>query len=75
MNGVDRFNNIVETYKRAYKRCNKRDVLSVEYKNGFVHLTTLCPQGVEYTSKHRIGQFEEMAETLEERSINYRQPS
>jgi len=74
MKGVERFNNIVEAYKLAYKRCNNKDVINVEYKKGFVYLTTLCPKGIEHVTKHRIGRFEEMAETLEERSINYRQP-
>ena len=68
MKGIDRFNDIVEDYKTAYKAYNNKDVTKVEYKNGFVYLTTTVTGGFDTTNKYRIGQFEEMTDTLRSRS-------
>lgn len=67
MKGIDRFNRIVEDYKSTYKEYNNKEVKSVEYKNGYVYLTTPTNGIGDITRKYRIGQFEKMTETLKSR--------
>ena len=62
MKNIDRFKNIVDEYKSAYYECNNKKVVNIEYKNGFVYLTT--GNFYKTISKHRISQFEKMTQTL-----------
>jgi hypothetical protein len=63
MKGINRFNLIVEDYKRVYKLCNNHEVGDIVYKDGFVHLNT----GIK--TKVRISKFESMFKTLESRYL------
>lgn len=53
MTGLQRFNKVVDDYKRYYQEYNDKEVINVEYVNGFVYLTTLLG-GLKSTNKYRI---------------------
>lgn len=69
MKGIDRFNKISERYKEAYFKSNHERVLNLEYKNGFVWVTTNDGNAM-WVSKYRIGAFEQILNRLENQISN-----
>jgi len=63
MKSQDKFNELKERYKIAYKICNNNDIKDLYYKRGWVYLKT-TPN---YETKIRVRKFEEMTNILESR--------
>lgn len=69
MKPEEKFNLLKDKYIRAYRDNNGKDVVSLEYNDGYVWLDT-SDENIKFKRKHRVSEFERMTINLEKRLIN-----